>query len=141
SVKYEKATTINPDYAKVFNNWGNTLCSLAMIEKDTNPEKVIKYLEEAHAKYEKATTINPDYAKAFYNWGTSLNDLAMIEKDTDPKKAIKYLDEAIETVKKAFKVSQDSQAKTFIEIFLGILRREKEALELNMFRNATRTAL
>ncbi|MBU4143254.1 hypothetical protein KJ590_04660, partial [Patescibacteria group bacterium] len=111
-VLLQEAIDIDPNNADAFYNWGNTLRSLAMIEKDTNPEKAIKYLEEACAKYEKATTINPDYAYAFNNWGIALRNLAMIEKDTNPEEAIKYLEEASAKYEKATTINPD-YAKAF----------------------------
>lgn len=138
SMLLQEATDIDPNDADAFNNLGNVLHDLAIIEKDTNSAEATNYLNEECAKYEKATTINPDYVGAFYSWSIALSSLAMIEKNTNPLKAINYLNEAIEKIEKVLRrAPQDRQA----EMLLGIFREEERILKQFMLRDATRTAL
>jgi tetratricopeptide (TPR) repeat protein len=78
---YEKAITIEPDYAEAFYNMGNAL------------RQQVK-LDEAIGAYEKATAFKSNYAEAYHNMGTALQDLGK-------------LDEAIAAYKKAIGIKPD----------------------------------
>ena len=68
--KYEKAVTIDPDYAQAYYNWGNSLFHISKLESDPAERKQL--LEEGCKKYEKAVTIDPNDAQTYSNWGIVL---------------------------------------------------------------------
>ena len=65
-MSYAKAITFKPDDAHAFNNRGNVL-------------KELKLLDEALESYDKAIALKPDYADAFYNRGIALKELKRLE--------------------------------------------------------------
>jgi predicted O-linked N-acetylglucosamine transferase (SPINDLY family) len=64
---YDKALSINPNYARAHSNRGNVLQSL-------------KRFAEALASYQRAIAIRPDYAEAFYNSGNALLALGRLDE-------------------------------------------------------------
>ena len=64
---YNKAISINVDFADAYYNRGNVLHKL-------------KRLEEALSSYDKAISINADYAEAYNNRGISLKELKRLEE-------------------------------------------------------------
>ena len=78
---YNKALSIKPDLAEVYNNLGN-----AFRDQDK--------FEEAIEAYNKALTIKPDYAEAYNNLGNAFRDRGKLE-------------EAIEAYNKALSIKPD----------------------------------
>jgi predicted O-linked N-acetylglucosamine transferase (SPINDLY family) len=64
---YDKALSLNPNYARAHSNRGNVLQSL-------------KRFAEALASYQRALAIRPDYAEAFYNSGNALLALGRLDQ-------------------------------------------------------------
>ena len=74
---FEKAVSINPNYAEAFNNMGVAL-------QDQGK------LEEAIDAYRKALSINPDFSKAYNNLGVTLkNQNKLVEAVDAYEKALK----------------------------------------------------
>ena len=65
--KKTKTIDINPNYAKAYNNRGNTYYSL-------------KQHNEAIADYTKAIEINPQFALAYYNRGQAYFQLGNLQQ-------------------------------------------------------------
>ncbi|MFI3219494.1 MAG: tetratricopeptide repeat protein, partial [Methylococcales bacterium] len=64
---YDRALSINPDYARAHSNRGNVLQSL-------------KRFDDAITSYNRALVIKPDYAEAFCNRGNALQALSRIDE-------------------------------------------------------------
>jgi tetratricopeptide (TPR) repeat protein len=116
-INFEKAITINPDYASAHFVWGVCLGDQKKYKKAIGKfKKAIKldpelygghraigkcYMElgqygEAEINFEKAITINPDYVDAYFALGVCLRDQ-------------KRFDEAIEKFKKVIKLNPKSE--------------------------------
>ena len=78
---YNKALSLNPDYAEAYSNMGIAL-------------KEHGKLEEAIEAFNKALSIKPDYAEAYNNMGNALQDQGKLE-------------EAIEAYNKALSIKPD----------------------------------
>ncbi len=100
---YDRALTVQPDYAEALQNRGNTLHEL-------------KRFEEALASYERALTLRPDYAKALQNRGNALKEL-------------KRFEEALASYDRALAVQPDyAEAHSNRGLTLYKLKRFEEAL-------------
>ena len=64
---YDRALTLQPDYAEVLNNRGNALCEL-------------KRYDEALASYGSALTLRPDHVDALNNCGNTLRELKRFDE-------------------------------------------------------------
>ena len=64
---FQKAISVEPDFADTYNNLGNVL-------KDLGKPK------EAEEAYNKAISIKPDYAEAYFNKGNVLKDQSRLEE-------------------------------------------------------------
>ena len=64
---FQKAISVEPDFADTYNNLGNVL-------KDLGKPK------EAEEAYNKAITIKPDFAEAYFNKGNVLKDQSRLEE-------------------------------------------------------------
>lgn len=75
---YKKATEINPNIAKVWNNWGASLLNQ-------------KKYNEGIANFKAAVKIDSNYAEPWNNWGAALGQLNKHDEAIDKfKEAIKH---------------------------------------------------
>ncbi len=101
---YNKAISIDPDFAEAYNNLGIALKGLGR-------------LDEAVESYNRAISINPDFAEAHCNLGNALRDLSQLTE------AVDSYDKAV-SIKPAF-----VEAHNNLGIALKGLGRLDEAVE------------
>jgi tetratricopeptide (TPR) repeat protein len=98
---YDKALSLNPEFAAAWSNKGNTLNELKRYDEalahfdkalGLNPDLAavwsnrgmalyqLKQYEEAIANYDKALSLNPEFSAAWSNKGNALNELRCYEE-------------------------------------------------------------
>ena len=101
---YEKAISIQPNFAEAYFNMGNVLQDQGKLKK-------------AIGSFEKAVSINPNYAEAFNNMGVALQDQGKLE-------------EAIDAYRKALSIKPDfSKAYNNLGVTLKNQNKLEEAVD------------
>lgn len=99
--KFKKSISLYDQYDSVWNNWGETLRELAVIEQETGAK--FQLLSDSIEKMNKAIEINPENDSAWNNWGKTLHEFAKIERIGDEK--CKYLNSATEKYSRAVEIN------------------------------------
>jgi tetratricopeptide (TPR) repeat protein len=94
--QYEKAVRLNPAFPEAFNNWGNALYKLAIINRDED------LFRSAFDKYQRSFALNPEDPELFNNWGSALFELANIKQDEE------LLQSALTKYQRSFEIKPDN---------------------------------
>ena len=140
---FQKAISINPDYAKAYYNMGNALRDLGKLDEAVEAYKKalaskpdyaeaynnMGYIfqqqekpEEAIEAYNNAISIKPDYADANYNMGNALTEQAKLE-------------EAIEAYNNAISIKPD-YAEAYSNMGLAFQHQGKLDEAIEAYNNA-----
>ena len=81
---FKKAHQLKPDYAEIWNGWGDVFSTLAKVKQHIQPmnyEEIINLYQESFNCHENAIKLKPSSHRSWMHWGTSLLSLASFKSD------------------------------------------------------------